>query len=294
MSRLAQPRRKLEDLTGRTFGRLTVIEDPRHGIKVLARCACDPNSVKWVYRHSLIRGELHSCGCLHREVVSRPKGKDLTGVKFGRWTVIERVRVNDTNSRWRWLCRCGCKAGTQRVVRGQDLLTGSSVSCGCYQRECVTKHGHGQRGSLTYCSWTAMIDRCHGSDPPPGYADRGITVCERWRGEHGFENFLADMGERPSREYTIDRKDNDGNYEPTNCRWATKKEQSNNRRDTVFFEWHGQRTPLTDICRQVGAPRNAVYLRVRRGWSLERALQEAVKPQLGGRAAAARVRNPPS
>jgi len=163
---------------------------------------------------------------------------DLSGKRFGRLTVLSKAESVDKRTIW-W-CRCDC-SDKSLAIDGYCIRRGHTRSCGCLNQEMRAerkfKHGHGKAGELTpeYRTWLHMCWRC---DNPncisyPSHGGRGIMVCERWR---DFANFLVDMGERPKGK-TLDRyPDNDGNYEPGNCRWATFKEQRANRRDVLRDE----------------------------------------------------------
>jgi hypothetical protein len=159
--------------------------------------------------------------------------KNLSGMKFGRLSIVSYAGMN-RHSQSLWLCRCDC--GKDKIIRSLTLKNGESTSCGCRQREVVGSmnrtHGCASANNRTpeYRSWKAMWTRCTNRKQKDAktYIGRGITICKRWK---SFENFLADMGPKPSLKHSIDRyPDNDGNYEPGNCRWATAKEQSSNSR----------------------------------------------------------------
>lgn len=215
---------------------------------------------------------------------TRRNAVNLTGHKFGRWTVIsffDKVEYKYAHGRGstclRWLCRCEC--GEEKIVRGNSLKNGSSVSCRCYQREFQYKrklrHGHTGRAigvdhsTPEYQAWAHMIQRCLNSSCPEyrNYGARGITVCERWM---EAKNFLADMGPRPSAKYSLDRINNDGNYEPDNCRWATQHQQQRNRRTNRWIEWNGRTQVLADWARELGFPKNVITSRMSLGWTVER------------------------
>lgn len=164
-----------------------------------------------------------------------PKTIDITSQRFGRFVVIERALPNGSDRHARWRCQCDC--GQQRIVSGHTLRLGTSRSCGCLgvenSRAVVMTHGHsiGHQLSPTYRSWRNMQTRCQNpnSSRYADYGGRGIKISKRWLGPSGFQHFLADMGERPFGK-EIDRMDNDGDYKPGNCRWATKLEHGKNRR----------------------------------------------------------------
>lgn len=195
----------------------------------------------------------------------------LTGKRFGRLYVLFPVRFGKRN-RVKWACVCDCGNGAS--VEGSSLQRGTS-SCGCLQKEKARQSGlsnrrHGLTKTPIWWTWQAMKRRCvYKKDSEyENYGGRGITVCERWL---KFENFHADMGDRPGGQ-TIDRISTEGDYEPGNCRWATCKEQANNRRNNNFLTYNGQTMTITQWAGIINISRAGICGRIRRGWPIEKAL----------------------
>lgn len=204
-----------------------------------------------------------------------PKLIDLSGQRFGRWSVIKRG-PDHTPGAATWRCKCDC--GTRKNVRTSMLKSGKSKSCGCLAKEVWAKQmgalrrSHGMSKTPEYRSWLAMRSRCYkkASLQFEWYGGRGIKVCERWK--NSFENFMADMGERPSPKHTIDRIDNDGDYSPDNCKWSTPVEQCNNRRSSRFLTVNGKTLPLVKWARLAGVHPSTILERMKAGWPMEKAL----------------------
>ncbi len=196
---------------------------------------------------------------------------DLVGQKFGKWIVLNRAGRHHIRNRIMWFCMCEC--GVLRDVVGDSLRIGASQSCGCLRKERTSEASrtHGATGSRTYVSWASMIQRC--SNPKNtdyhSYGGRGISVCSKW--VKSFEEFYSHMGERPEG-LTLDRIDNEGNYEPGNCRWATTAQQAINTRRVVLIECNNEMLPVTIAARKVGLSHQTVFSRIKAGWLTEELL----------------------
>lgn len=195
----------------------------------------------------------------------------LAGAVFGRLTVLA---VGKPPGSYRYTAICRCECGTKEFKTRLDALTaGNTVSCGCYGRE--MHRTHGQTRSGLHSIWRHMINRC--TDPKdrayPDYGGRGISVCQRWL---AFENFVADM--LPSRKpsLTLERNNNDGNYEPANCRWATRSEQADNRRMAITLTFSGKTQTIARWAEEIGINYQTLWTRLQvERWSVERALTTA-------------------
>lgn len=194
-----------------------------------------------------------------------------TGTRFERLVVHE--EVGRKNAHRRFLCRCDC--GNEVVVFLSALRSGLSRSCGCLRRERATTHGASWRERQTseWRTWVHMRSRCRTGEK--NYGARGIKVCERW--DNSFAAFLEDMGPKPSPRHSIDRIDNDGDYEPGNCRWATTVRQLRNTRNNLWIWYKGHRCLLIEAAEAEGFPVQVARNRKKRGWPDAR-LFDPLKP----------------
>lgn len=192
---------------------------------------------------------------------------DLTGQSFGRLRVLGFVGCGKHREA-RWLCVCEC--GSEYETSGNNLRKGHTRSCGCLHADVVAKHN--ACFSPEYRAWDAMKSRCRNPKNKhfAHYGGRGISICARWLSS--FENFFADMGNRPSAKHSLDRIDNDGNYEPSNCRWATSTTQIRNRSNSVRLSVNGEYLTQAEMSERFGIPFSTLRARIARGWSIERSI----------------------
>jgi hypothetical protein len=187
---------------------------------------------------------------------------DLSGHRFGKLAVLRDATA--LSGRTAFLCKCDC--GTQKVILLQSLRNGSTVSCGCRRRT------HGKTKTAEFGVWQGMLNRCYNSNEPAfrHYGGRGIKVCDSWK--NSFETFLQDVGLRPSKGYSIDRIDVNGNYEPGNVKWATQQEQMRNTRRNHRIAVNGETRSLVEWAELTGIDRQTIETRIASGWSPEKAI----------------------
>lgn len=205
---------------------------------------------------------------------------DLSQQRFGRLLVLTRSGTSDGGCAM-WKCRCDC--GAEKIAVSSELRRGHTRSCGCLlgdsNRANKTKHGHAPKGRISpeFRAWGHMKERCYSPKHVsyPNYGARGIQVCDRWLhgadGKSGFECFFADMGRKPSPSLSVDRADNNGDYEPGNCRWATDKQQQRNTRRNRRVTIGGRSASFAEHCERYGISDAAVRSRLSLGWDVEAA-----------------------
>lgn len=207
--------------------------------------------------------------------------KDLTTLRFGRWLVLGegKHKYSGNHRVLYWKCQCDC--GTLKEVTGNNLTYGKSKSCGCLHYEEHTKRQttHGMSKTSIYSIWSGMINRCYNEKSSDWYlyGGRGVKVCKQWK--CNFQNFFADMGSTYKEGLAIDRKDTNWNYEPSNCRWATQKQQQRNRRNNRNLTFKGKTMCIAAWAEEIGIKISTLGMRLQNGWSIERALITKVRKQ---------------
>lgn len=193
---------------------------------------------------------------------------DLTGRRFGKLTVLSLDGI-DRHGAYMWLCECDCKPGKQKVIRGSSLLSGHTTSCGCSRGI-----EHGMSKTKIYHEWSHIKSRCRRptDEKYHDYGARGIDVCDRWYDD--FQTFYDDVSKLPhfgELGYSIDRINNDGDYEPDNVRWSTSYMQQNNKRDNVLITYNGETHTRMEWSRLLNIPYQRLRYRLNNGWSVEEA-----------------------
>lgn len=192
------------------------------------------------------------------------KVKDITGQKFGRLTIISKMNNYHKKRVW-WLCICDC--GNLVEISGTTLRSGHTKSCGCLNHE-PTNYKHGKAHTRLYKIYHAMKKRCYNKNyyQYPDWGGRGITICDEWLDDFtNFYNWAIDNGYKEN--LTIDRIDNDKNYEPANCRWITLKEQQSNKRSNVYLTYNGKTQTMVQWSEELNTPYITMQSRHRKGWS---------------------------
>ena len=267
---------KFIDLSGQRFGRLVALEAIRKNGIVYWKCLCDCGGTTTTTCAKLKSGHTKSCGCLQRERTSEASKKDLTKMKFGRLTVLERVSKMGEHAKYR--CKCDC--GTTIIVEGGNLVTGATKSCGCIRSEMVTASStkHGGRKTKLYKVWRNMLNRCNNPKNKEYhcYGGRGIKVCPEWATDFSaFRDWALSNGYHES--LTIERIDVNAGYFPENCMWADRYIQSRNRTNNRKISFQGRTMILVDWAKETGFSESTIRRRLNRGWSVERALTTETK-----------------
>lgn len=248
---------------GETYNQIQIISDlgyhkPDH--RYGCRCALCGKEFEISAKHI---GKVKTC----RECYEKSEIVDISGQRFGRLVALERVgRTLAPNGTRQSMWRCRCDCGNETVVKYIALKSGNTKSCGCGEienRYSCNMNKRKSASSIFYISdlekhplrkiWKSMLMRCNNPHVKNynNYGGRGIKVCDRWNGNLGFENFVNDMGERPDGT-TLDRIDVNGNYEPSNCRWATTEQQMNNRTDNSRIILNGESITCSQLCKRYG------------------------------------------
>lgn len=256
------------DLTGNRFGSLLVVEKAykdKHR-KIHWKCKCDCGNIIYPSTDNLKSGNTWRC----KSCGEKSKIQNIIGRKFGKLTIININSYNPVK------CKCKCECGNIKIIRYSDLRSGKTVSCGCYAKEKNKENHtiHGKSNSRLFSIWANMISRCENKniDTYKYYGKRGISVCYEWR--NSFQEFYDwSISNGYKENLTLDRIDNNKNYSPDNCRWATIKEQSNNRRGNRILTYNGETRTLTQWAEIIGCRESMLRSRLNRGWSVEKAIE---------------------
>lgn len=256
---------RVEDITGQKFNKLTAIRFiERKDDKTYWEFQCDCGNTKIIRATCVKNGNTKSCSCWTHN--------NLIGQRFGRLVVEEIIKKGAY-----WLCKCDC--GNTKIAKCSSLLKGKTKSCGCLYKDKIVKHR--MCNTLLYKSYKNMVTRCFNKSCKAyeDYGGRGITVCEEWLGTSGSKNFITwAISSGYNELLTIDRIDVNGNYEPSNCKWATRKEQNNNKRNNHLITYNNETYNLSQWAERLNIKRATLANRlIKRKWSIEKALTTPVR-----------------
>lgn len=276
---------------GETYNGVKILEDiGRINRSRMYRVLCPICGKTFVSRVDHI-GKTKSC----QECSQSHRFIDISGRRFGRLVALERVgrtlAPNGTRQSM-WKCRCDC--GNETVVKYIALISGNTKSCGCGEIEnryiCNRKKRKSASSTFDISDlekhplrkiWKSMLMRCNNPNVRgyKHYGGRGIKVCDRWSGHLGFENFVNDMGERSTPNHTLDRIDYDGNYEPSNCRWATAENQANNKRNNSYLVFGDEQITCAQLCKRYGFYQIYVTHLIHNGVDVNEVIRRALRPK---------------
>lgn len=214
-------------------------------------------------------------------MAKRIKQEDYIGKTYNRLTIINFTVSKTLSSGGKHhIVNCQCSCGNFCAVKLNNLKSNTTKSCGCISKEMPNSKKHGLINTSEYDIWQHIKSRCLNSKIPEykNYGGRGITICSEWL--NSFENFIQDMGFRPTSAHSIERKNNNLGYFKENCRWATAKEQANNRRTTVFITFNNKTQTLSEWCDELNLNYKIIHQRLNRSnWSIEKAFNKSLTPK---------------
>lgn len=259
------------DLVGKKIGKLKIMKRlPMKKSYVEYECLCDCGNTIIKAHSNLVStvGEKCCSNC------KTPKVEDISGKRFGRLTAIKYIGKSK-GKQTLWECKCDC--GNIAIVHHQNLKSGHTSSCGCYNSEVASEREkeHGQSGTRLYNIWHDMIYRCYNGNHRSykDYGGKGIIVCNEWKDDfEAFRNWAIENGYKEN--LSIDRIDSDKNYCPENCRWATDIQQANNTSRNLIFTVDGYTDTLANLCRKYNIPYTLAHSRIYRNWDIKKALTE--------------------
>ena len=254
---------------GQVYNKLTILDIKHKGKNLYYSCKCECGNLKDIRCDQVLDSSVKSCGCLKHT----NKHEDLSGKKYGKLTVIR--EAGRKSKKILWECKCDCKNIV--FITGDNLKSGHTASCGCYQKERTkeTLSKHGKTNTRLFTIWQGMKNRCYNkkSNRFTRYGGKGIKVCDEWLND--FQNFYEwAINNGYSETLTIDRVNNNGDYCPENCRWCDYTEQSNNRSTNRFIEYKGERKTIANWSKVTGIPRSTIWNRLKANKTIEEVLQK--------------------